>query len=562
MKSGLTPDFILKNQTMVRFSINGAESVAYSNTVDTPWVGPILKFNKFVHEKIVTLNQTITYSFTIQNDGNRDADIILYDTLPKEMSFIPNSLLKDGVPLPGANPNDGVNLGKVYMNSSVFVVFQAILVSIPSSLEVSNMGRADYKFRSLEGRMITGTIHSNSTSITVLPYFVSLIAEVSTNQTFSGDIITYQLLVLNQGHVALASSVIYVPLPSGVTFVPGSVVIDDMHNPTIQPEDGIPLGTIAPGASICIKVNLRIGDSVETNPFPLQGYLQYSVDSEELSVQSNELLVNVIQPLVIIRKSVNKQRATIGCILRYQCDISNDGDFAVDATLKDLLPKHLSLVPGSILMDGNPVHGANLSQGVFLGTIRPDQQVKVTFDAIVEKIKAPPPTSIVAENQASVTFTFRIPDGRLIRQMSLSDKVTVELLAPNFMVTAIPDHYLVGLGELLSFTITVTNTGSLAAEFSLDGWNQDIDVFEKGVVILEGEHEIPLQGCPYPLGILNPEETIQFCYLTKASEAIDEEIEDVTGYFLFTYLTEIDECTYSGEFRSSMINILLDMDNE
>lgn len=560
MKSGLTPDFILKNQTMVRFNINGAESVAYSNTVDTPWVGPILKFNKYVHEKQATLNQTITYNFSIQNDGNRDADITLYDTLPEEMSFIPNSVLKDGAPLPGANPNNGISLGNVHMSTSVHVVFQAILVSIPPSLQISNTGRAKYSFRSLEGRTITGTIHSNTTSMNVLPYSVSLIAEVSTNQTFIGDTITYQLLVLNQGSVTLANSVLYAPLPSGVTFVPGSVVIDDIHNPSIFPEDGIPVGTIGAGASICIKINLRIGDPVDTNPFTLQGYLKYSVGSGEYSVQANDLLVNVIQPIVTISKNVNKQRATIGCTLRYQCEIRNDGDFAVDATLKDSLPKDLSVAPDSILMNGNPLHGAKLSQGILLGTLRPNEQVNVTFDALVGQFNDPPRAPVIAENQAAVVYTFRIPDGRNIKQMSFSDKVTVELLAPNFMVTAIPDHYVVGLGEMLSFTITVANTGSLTAELDLDGWCQDSDVLEKGVVILQGKREFSIQG--YSLGTLKPGSSIHFNYLAKVSKAIDEDIEEVNGYFQFHYRTELDECFYNGEIRSSMINLLLDIDNE
>lgn len=116
---------------MVRFSVGGAESVAYSNTVDTPWIGPLLKFSKFVQNSVVSLNQMVTYSFSIRNDGNREAGLILYDPLPAGLSFIPNSVLKNGAPVPGAQPGLGIDLGMLGPDASVYVVFQAIVVAIP-----------------------------------------------------------------------------------------------------------------------------------------------------------------------------------------------------------------------------------------------------------------------------------------------------------------------------------------------------------------------------------------------------------------------------------------------
>lgn len=559
MKSGLTPDFILKNQTMVRFTIGEAESVAYSNTVDTPWVGPILKFSKFIHEKLATLNQTITFSLSIQNDGNRDTDITVYDILPTSMSFIPNSVLKDGAPFPGANPNNGIDLGTVRMNSSVHVVFQAILVSIPPSLQLTNQARAEYSFRSLEGRTVTGSVYSNSVTLNVLPFFVSLIAEVSTNQTFSGDIITYQLLVLNQGSVPITESVIYVPLISGITFVQGSVIIGETHHPSILPEDGIPLGTVAAGASILIKVNLRIGDPVEANPFPLQGYLRYNVDGAAYSALSNELLVYVILPIVKVSKTVDKSRATTGCNLQYECVVRNEGSFAVDATLKDVLPAGLSLVPGSIVMEGQQLDGANLSDGIFLGTVRPDQQASVTFNTLVQQPAISSGPSFI-RNQASAAFTFRIPDGRVVRQMSQSDPVSVEVLAPNIKVTAIPAHYVVEPGEELSFTVTLNNTGTLAANLKLVGWFQEPYVLTECGIVIQGERKMSNQG--YSLGSLDPGETLRFNYITKVLNVLDEDIEEVNGYFLFTYHTELDQCMHDGEFRSSVISISIDTEDE
>ncbi|WP_222125603.1 DUF11 domain-containing protein [Paenibacillus sp. Y412MC10] len=543
---------------MVRFSVGGAESVAYSNTVDTPWIGPLLKFSNFVQNSVVSLNQMVTYSFSIRNDGNREAGLILYDPLPAGLSFIPNSVLKNGAPVPGAQPGSGIDLGILVPDASVYVVFQAIVVAIPPSLQITNEGRAEYSFQSLGGRTVRGSIASNPVTLSVLPSSVSLIADISTFQTFIGDILFYELLVTNQGSVPLSQAVIFITLPPGLTFVQGSVVINGVLYPDVQPENGLPIGTIAPGASIRIRVSLRVG-KVDTDSVVIQSCLKYYIDGIEYKAMANELQVNVIDPEVSLSKKSNRNRATIGCMIGYECTVQNTSSQAVDATLQDAFPQGLSLVPGSVRLNGQNLEGSPLMDGLFLGTLSPGQQVSITYEASVNPF-IPSAAPLRVPNEATVSYAFHLPDGRIVRQRTSPETAMVELLAPSLTATAHAAHYVLEPGDELLITVKLFNSGSLGASVVLIGWMQDPILLQAGTVIVNGKAVHPPQDVL--LGSMDPGGSLSFRYTAKVPDPVDGQLEEINGYFLFRTLAEVDGCVYEREWVSETISIAVNTEDE
>jgi uncharacterized repeat protein (TIGR01451 family) len=518
----------------------------------------LLKFSKFVQNNVVSLNQMVTYSFSIRNDGNREAGLILYDPLPPGLSFIPNSVLKNGAPVPGAQPATGIDLGMLGPNASVYVVFQAIVVGIPPSLQITNEGRAEYSFQSLGGRTVSGSIASNPVILSVLPSSVSLIADVSTFQTFIGDILFYELLVTNQGSVPLSNAVIFITLPLGLTFVQGSVVINDVLYPDVQPENGIPIGTIAPGASIRIRVSLRVG-TVDTDSVVIQSYMKYYIDGIEYKVLANELQVNVIDPEVSLSKKANRNRATIGCIIGYECTVQNTSGQAVDATLQDAFPQGLSLVPGSVRLNGQNLGGSPLMDGLFLGTLSPGQQVSITYEASVDPF-IPSAAPQCVPNEATVSYAFHLPDGRVVRQRTPPETAMVELLAPSLTATAHAAHYVLEPGDELLITVKLYNSGSLGASVVLIGWMQDPVLLQAGTVIVNGKAVHPPQDVL--LGSVDPGGSLTFRYTAKVPDAVDGQLEEINGYFLFETLAEVDGCVYEREWVSETISIAVNTEDE
>lgn len=103
---------VVTNQSMVLFnSAAGVDGIVYSNTVNTPVVGPVLSLLKSTDKLHASLGDTLVYTIKASNNGNTDASLTVYDILPEGVSFISNSVLRDGVPLPGATPSSGIPLG-------------------------------------------------------------------------------------------------------------------------------------------------------------------------------------------------------------------------------------------------------------------------------------------------------------------------------------------------------------------------------------------------------------------------------------------------------------------
>lgn len=122
------------------------------------------------------------------------------DALPAGVSFIANSVIRDGVPLPGVSPEGGIPLDAVAPQSQVTVAFQVIVVSLPPSLELQNAATGQYSFLTAGGRMIQGEIRSNIVTVPLLSYQLSILLTVNTPTSFIGDVITYTLLLRNEGY--------------------------------------------------------------------------------------------------------------------------------------------------------------------------------------------------------------------------------------------------------------------------------------------------------------------------------------------------------------------------
>lgn len=132
MTPGSFPQPVVTNQSMVLFSsAAGIDAITYSNTVHTPVLSPVLSLFKSADKTSVSLGETLVYSLVAKNSGNVAALATIRDILLEGVSFIANSVLRDGVPLPGVSPSSGIPLGIISPQAQVRIAFQVIVVSLP-----------------------------------------------------------------------------------------------------------------------------------------------------------------------------------------------------------------------------------------------------------------------------------------------------------------------------------------------------------------------------------------------------------------------------------------------
>ncbi|PDY01206.1 hypothetical protein COM66_28030, partial [Bacillus cereus] len=87
------------------------------------------------------MGDVLTYTVTLTNTGNVPADNTLFtDPIPNGTPFVPNSVTRDGAPLPGADPTVGFTVGSIAPGASVTVSFQVTVTSIPVPNPAVNIG--------------------------------------------------------------------------------------------------------------------------------------------------------------------------------------------------------------------------------------------------------------------------------------------------------------------------------------------------------------------------------------------------------------------------------------
>ncbi|MEO2203779.1 hypothetical protein ABGV42_08520 [Paenibacillus pabuli] len=251
---------VVSSQSAVSFTSGVFSGASYSNIVVTPIYQPIIAVTKTASTSNATIGDTIVYSFSINNSGNLAANLTLTDNIPDGAVLLPNSVLIDGVPQPGANPETGIVVGTIPPGGSVnvTVTLEVTVDSLPQNQQLVNQAVATYTFSPPDGRQLTGTVSSNVLVIPVSAPNVTVVKSTDAIDAVVGDVITYTVVVTNAGIEVVNNVVMVDPVPAGTVFVPGSVTVDGVPRPTGNPNTGITLGSIAAGASVTVTFRVEV----------------------------------------------------------------------------------------------------------------------------------------------------------------------------------------------------------------------------------------------------------------------------------------------------------------
>ncbi len=98
--------------------------------------------------------ETITYTLTFKNTGDVQADsVVVIDDLPDGVSFVPGSVVFNGVSMPSADPTTGIPLGDIPPSQSAdfTLSFQAVVTGAAPGTVASNTAHISYSFVPGEG---------------------------------------------------------------------------------------------------------------------------------------------------------------------------------------------------------------------------------------------------------------------------------------------------------------------------------------------------------------------------------------------------------------------------
>ncbi|AIQ51776.1 DUF7507 domain-containing protein [Paenibacillus sp. FSL R7-0331] len=448
---------VLNNQSSVSFTSGALSYVAFSNIVTTPVYQPIVAAVKSSNITNATVGDTITYTVTVNNSGNYPATGTLTDTIPAGTTLVANSVLINGQPVPGSDPATGVPLGSIAAGATLTVTFSVLITTLPPSQQLSNQAIISLAYTLPDGRTFNQTAPSNINLISVSSPNVAVVKSTTVIDAVIGDTVPYTVVVTNSGIAPINNVVLSDPIPAGASFVTGSVVVDGTPVPGASPANGIPIGTIAPGASTTVTFNILVNALPASTVLNNQASVSFTSGAFSGASYSNNLITPVYQPFINVVKSADTANATVGDTVTYFLNVNNTGNLPANVTVTDAIPAGAVFVPNSVLVNGVPQPGADPTAGIAIGTIAAGATVTVTVTLQVTVASLPSPQQLV--NQASATFTFTPPDGRLLSGSSLSNVLVIPVSSPD--VTAVKSTPAIDaiVGDLITYTIVVTNNG-------------------------------------------------------------------------------------------------------
>ncbi|MEW9701735.1 hypothetical protein [Paenibacillus sp. SI8] len=443
------------NQSAVSFTSGTFSGSSLSNITTTPVTQPQINLQKSASIQNATVGDSIIYSIIVNNTGNLDATVTLTDTIPAGTIFSQNSVNVNSVPQPGISPTLGISLGTVSPGSQILVTFEVVVNTLPSPQQLTNQAFADYTFTPPDGRTLDGSASSNTVTIPVSSPNVTLTKSSIAIAAALGDTIAYAVNVTNNGIEAINHVLFSDPIPQGATFVTGSVKINGVSSPALNPATGFALGTIAPSASVLVEFSIQVAAIPPSGQISNQANANFTSGAFSGLAFSNTFSTPVDQPVISITKSANTNNATVGDSVAYTLIISNTGTFAASVTVTDTIPAGSSFVPNSVLVNGFPSATSNPTTGIAIGSLAPGASATVLFTVIIDSLPTPQQIS----NQGFAAYSFTLPDGRTLTGAVASNIVSFPVSAPNVSAAKSTPTTASYVGDTITYTTAITNSG-------------------------------------------------------------------------------------------------------
>lgn len=287
-----------------------------------------------------------------------------------------------------------------------------------------------------------------------------------------GEILTYTVSFKNTGLVSADNTVFLDTIPSGTTFLAGTVEINGNNNPTANPAppSGISLGSIGPNQTTTVRFQVKVAETLPT-PNPIQNTaetLYTFIPATSLASQNGESMSTVATTTIATvvtssTKGVDKVFATIGDTVTYTIVIQNTGNTSANnVKLIDTIPNGTTYITGTLRQDGAPVAGSLDPPGVTLNTIGPMTTSTILFSVQVSQFPAPNPFT----NNAAVGYTYTSDpakpnvNGGNTQTNTVATQVNSATIANP---TKIVDREYASCGDTLSYTINIPNSGNMTA---------------------------------------------------------------------------------------------------
>jgi uncharacterized repeat protein (TIGR01451 family) len=387
-----------------------------------------LAVGKQVSDPTPNVNETITYTVTVANDGpNAATNVTLQDVLPTGVQY-QSSTASEGSYLPGTST---WTVGTVAVGVTETLTITALVVSPNPQTNTASISHSD---------QFDPDTNNNSATASINPLQADLeVTKTVNNPTPNvGDTVTFTVALTNNGPSTATGVEVTDLLPTGLSYVSSTPSQGSYSNIT-----GVwMVGTVAATAVPTLQIQaMVVSANAETNTATVSAADQFDPDPGNNTASTT---VTPQQADLALTKIVNDPTPNVGDTVTFTVALTNNGpDPATNVTVNDPLPAGLTLVSAT------PSQGTYTGGVWTVGTVALSAAPTLTISAMVVSPNAETNTATInhsdqfdpnsSNNSANATVT--------PQQSDLALAKTVSDATPN-------------VGDTVTFTVTLTNNGT------------------------------------------------------------------------------------------------------
>jgi uncharacterized repeat protein (TIGR01451 family)/gliding motility-associated-like protein len=384
--------------------------------------------------------EVVIYTITVLNDGNSDAtNVSLVDVLPVGVSYVTHIASKGSYNTGSGNWNIGGLQNK-----------EVVTLDIYASVDAGQAGKTivNTATKAIGDQSDPTDIgDSLSASITIDNTTDIQLTKIVDNATPNvGDVITYTITATNRGPALLTNLVVTDALPNDLSYGVVTPSAGTWTAPNWQ------LGSLASGSSATLTIQATVSASAAGKTLVNTITKTHDQIDSEATVDDLTETITVTNAELVTTKTANLSVVNEGDTVVYTITVENQGPSdATNVSLTDLLPSGVTYVSDT----GNG--GYNPGSGLWvLGSVPNGTSKVLTISATVD-----PATSGQTITNTTTAAKGDQSDPDLVND-DLTETITVNSLS-DIVLTKVVDNRTPNEGDVINYTITVTNNGGATA---------------------------------------------------------------------------------------------------
>lgn len=490
----------------------------------------------------------IPFTTTITPNINRRVSNLYFRVIvDSECCYVPGTLTVNGMPISSGNPLAGFCMEDIHDHIPRVIQYELNMQHVPPSGRLETKADLTYRvYRSTKCKGPQITINSSPVIVDLEYEYIYRTLVMKNDSCSLGDIVSMKLKLSNGGNITACQVPVKVNDSAGMQFIAGSVKIDGIACHGANPFEGFELDYIDPNTCVYVEFQARITKIHGTQIVRNQAIIpyEYQVAPNRPSITtlqpSNIVLTHIHDLNICVAKKVDRGYAEVGDQLIYTIRIANKGRVSVTNTeLHDMLDDGVSIVPGSIKVNGITCKYCNLACGYPLGRLTTGTVIVVTFSAVITTR----PFSGHICNQAKITYNYTQHDScRIHIGTTYSNKTKTYVRYVRASLYKYANTRLAIPGEIIRLNHDLDNQGNLTLEhvWFADPLPAQLQWIQSSIRIdgTPAPHADPI--CGFPLHQIMPGSKTYVSLLAKVTDIAANLLVCNTSWISYSSL--LDNC--------------------